>query len=105
MTWKTSGLLGAALAVVVLSCGPGKDEAVRLKEGANLDDVQECLGVICETATVPLTFCSQLIFEYGRSPLLCVNAETICDRLDCVSEGRKCAVFQGEPYQVYCIKD
>ena len=96
------GLLGAALAAV-LSCGPGKDDAMRLKEGANLDDISECPTLLCTDVTAP--FCTELLFEYGRSPPLCVDPDDICERLDCVEAGRRCVLFEGIPIQLRCIKD
>lgn len=101
MTWKKSGLLGAALAVV-LSCGPSKDEAVRLKEGANLDDVVECPFLACAGIN---EVCTELLFEYGRSPPLCVDPSEICDRMECLDEGRRCVLFDGIPVQLRCIKN
>jgi hypothetical protein len=100
MTWKTKGLLGVAL-VTVLSCGPSKDEAVRLKEGSNLDDIVECPALLCAQ---PNEFCTELLFEYGRSPPLCVT-DDICNRLDCLEEGRRCVLFDGIPIQLRCIKE
>jgi hypothetical protein len=100
MTWKIRGLLGAALAVA-LSCGPGKDDSVRLREGENLDDIVECPGLLCARET---EFCTELLFEYGRSPPLCVSTD-ICDRLECVSQGKKCVLFDGIPIQLRCIDD
>jgi hypothetical protein len=100
MTWQMKGLLGAALAVV-LSCGPSKDDSVRLKEGANLDDIVECPGLLCAGAA---EFCTELLFEYGRSPPLCVT-DDICSRLECVGPGRRCVLFDGIPIQLRCIKD
>lgn len=100
MNRKTSGLLGAALAVV-LSCGPSRDEAVRLKEGANLDDIIECPALLC---AAPNQFCTELLFEYGRSPPVCVT-DDICSRFDCVEEGRRCVLFDGIPIQLRCVKE
>jgi hypothetical protein len=101
MTWKTSGLLLAAL-VGVLSCGPSKDEAVRLKEGQNLDDVVECPALLCAGLD---EVCTELLFEYGRSPPLCVDPRDICERMECLEEGRRCVLFDGIPVQLRCIKD
>jgi hypothetical protein len=101
MTWKTSGLLLAAL-VGVLSCGPSKDEAVRLKEDQNLDDVVECPALLCAGLD---EVCTELLFEYGRSPPLCVNPRDICERMECLEEGRRCVLFDGIPVQLRCIKD
>jgi hypothetical protein len=101
MTWKTSGLLLAAL-VGVLSCGPSKDEAVRLKEGQNLDDVVECPALLCAGLD---EVCTELLFEYGRSPPLCVNPRDICERMECLEEGRRCVLFDGIPVQLRCVKN
>jgi hypothetical protein len=94
------GLIGAALALT-LSCGPSKDDAVKFKEGANLDDVTECPGLLCAGFN---EFCAELLFEYGRSPPLCVT-DKICERFDCVGEGRRCVLFDGVPVQMRCIKE
>jgi hypothetical protein len=99
MTWKTSGLLGAAL-MVVLSCGPSKDEAVRLKEGQNLDDIGECPTLLCPGLE---EVCTELLFEYGRSPPLCVDPRDICERMECLEAGRECVLFDGIPVQLRCI--
>jgi hypothetical protein len=100
MIWKMKGLLGVAL-LAVLSCGPSKDEAMRLKEGANLDDVIECPALICADVN---QFCTELLFDYGRSPPLCVETN-ICERMDCLEEGRRCVLFDGIPIQARCIDD
>jgi hypothetical protein len=98
MIWKMRGLLGAALAAV-LSCGPGKDDAMRLKEGSNLDDIVECPALLCAGAT---DLCTELLFEYGRTPPLCVPQD-ICERMDCLEQGRRCVIFEGIPFQARCI--
>lgn len=100
MNWRMSGLLGAAL-VLALSCGPTKDDSVRVKEGESLDDVGECPGLLC---VEPNQFCAELYFEYGWSPPLCVD-DHICDRLDCVGPNKKCVLFDGVPVQLRCIDD
>ncbi len=101
MTWKKSGLLGAALAVV-LSCGPSKDEAFRLKEGENLDDIVECPALLCAGVN---ELCVEMLFDYGRSPPLCVDPSEICERMECLEEGRRCVLFDGIPVQMRCIED
>lgn len=100
MTWRTRGLLGAALTAVVLSCGPSDDEAMRLKEGANLDDVEECPALLCLGQQ---EFCAELLFDYGQSPPVCVETD-ICERMECLKQGRECVIFDGIPYQVRCIE-
>jgi hypothetical protein len=87
--------------MVVLSCGPGKDEAVKLKEGSNLDDIRTCPALLCAGER---EFCAELLFEYGRSPPLCVTQE-ICERLECLEAGRRCVFFDGVPVQLRCIKE
>jgi len=98
MNWKLRGLLGVALAAV-LSCGPGKDDAMRLKEGSNLDDIRECPALLCANVD---ELCTELLFEYGRSPPLCVP-QNICERLDCLEQGRRCVIFEGIPFEARCI--
>jgi hypothetical protein len=100
MTARICGLLGAALAVL-LSCGPSKDEAMKLKEGSNLDDIGECPTLFC---TEEQQFCAEVLFEYGRAPPLCVTTE-ICERFDCLEPGRRCVFFDGVPIQVRCIEE
>lgn len=117
MSWQFRGLLGVAL-VVALSCGPGRDESVKIKEGQNLDDIAECPGLLCpgEYFDPPTEFCGEMHFDYGWSPPLCLPngngrnesgqiIPNICNRLDCVGQGKKCAAFDGVPVQVYCIDD
>jgi hypothetical protein len=94
------GLLGAAL-TLALSCGPSKDDAVRIKEGQNLDDIATCPGLLCAG---PNEFCAELLYEYGVSPPLCVD-DHICDRFDCVKENKRCVLFDGIPVQMRCIND
>lgn len=100
MNLAIRGLLGAALAVL-LSCGPSDAEAMRLKEGANLNDVFECPGLLC--ADPQNEFCGQMLFEYGRSPPLCLTTD-ICSRVECLESNRRCVLFDGLPVQVRCIK-
>jgi hypothetical protein len=100
MTARICGLLGAALAVL-LSCGPSDAEAMRLKEGSNLDDIVECPALLCARDN---EFCAEILFEYGRAPPLCVTNH-ICERLECLEQGRRCVFFDGIPIQVRCIKD
>ncbi|WP_224361376.1 hypothetical protein [Hyalangium versicolor] len=98
MTWQIRGLLGAVLAVV-LSCGPGKDDAVRVKEGETLEGIDECPGLLCAGEQY---FCTELLFEYGRSPPLCVTSD-ICNKLECLDSGKKCVLFDGIPVQLRCV--
>jgi hypothetical protein len=92
------GLLGAAL-VMGLSCGPSKEDSVRLKEGANLDDIVECPGLLCAGET---EFCAEILYEYGESPPVCVT-DSICDRFECVGKNKRCVFFDGIPVQMRCI--
>ncbi|MDY7227464.1 hypothetical protein [Hyalangium rubrum] len=94
------GLLGAALAAV-LSCGPSDAEAMKLKEGRNLDDVVECPALLCADE---LEFCGEMLFDYGRSPPLCLTTD-ICARVDCLEPNRRCVLFDGLPVQVRCVKN
>jgi hypothetical protein len=94
------GLLGAALAAL-LSCGPSDAEAMKLKEGRDLNDIGECPALLCASDS---EFCGELLFEYGRSPPLCMPID-ICDRMDCLEPDRVCRLFEGLPAQVRCVKD
>lgn len=100
MNWRMSGLLGAAL-VAQLSCGPSAAEAMKLKEGSSLDDIRECPVLLCAGER---EFCAELLFEYGRSPPLCVTTN-ICERFECLEPGRRCVLFDGVPVQARCIRD
>ncbi|MDC0710596.1 hypothetical protein POL68_19115 [Stigmatella sp. ncwal1] len=105
MTWRMSGALGAALAAVLLSCGPSEDEAMKVREGSNLDDIVECPGLYCGfDGQGQSLLCAELLMEYGRSPPLCVDTR-ICERMECLKQGRRCVLFDGIPVQVRCIKD
>lgn len=101
MTWPMRGLLGAALAAL-LSCGPSDAEAMKLKEGSNLDDIVECPVLLC--ADPDRFFCGELLFDYGRSPPLCMETD-ICERMDCLEPNRRCVLFDGLPVQVRCIEN
>ena len=46
--------------------------------------------------------CLEVFFEYGR-PALCLFLD-VCDKLECEGGGR-CAIFDGFPGQVKCIRD
>ena len=101
MTWRMCGLLGAALAAALLSCGPSDAEAMKLKEGQDLNDTSECPFLQCSALD---RFCGELLFDYGRSPPLCLPIN-ICERLDCLESGRTCTLFEGAPAQVRCVED
>lgn len=103
MAWRNRGLLVAAALVGLTSCGVTKDEAVRLKEGQTLGDPNVGLSY-CSTLGCPYDnqACLEVFFDYGRSPALCLTLD-VCDRLECETEGRKCAIFDGFPGQVKCI--
>lgn len=116
MSWQMRGLLGAAL-LMVLSCGPSKDDAVRVKEGESLEGVLECPGLICAGEGVT-EFCGEVLFEFGQSPPICLpykykkegEADTdpphnTCDLFQCVKDGKRCVLFDGVPVQVRCIDD
>ncbi len=100
MTWAMRGALGALL-VAGLSCGPSEAEAMKLKEGSNLEDVYQCPGIACFNED---EFCAEVLLEYGRSPPLCVTLD-ICERMECLESGRRCVFFDGFPIQVRCIED
>ncbi|HEX8436657.1 hypothetical protein [Archangium sp.] len=101
-----------------------EDEAVRLKEGQKLfldgmpEQLRYCTTLGCPTVVLDPnstpedpeddvlrdTFCLEVFFDYGRSPALCLPLE-VCDRLECEKEGGTCAIFDGFPGQVKCIRD
>ena len=86
------------------ACGVTKDEAVRLKDGQTLGDPQ--LGLEYCTSFGCLydgEACVEVFFEYGRSPALCLYLADICDKVECETPGKQCAVFDGFPGQVKCI--
>jgi hypothetical protein len=105
------GLLGAALAAL-LSCGPSDAEAMKLKEGRSLNElpqeeidegrreIPECPALLCADASA---FCGEVLFEYGRSPPLCLHID-ICDRMECLEPNRTCTLFEGLPAQVRCVE-
>ncbi len=97
------GLLGAALVMLVSSCGVAEEEAVRLKEGQTLAEPEQQLDY-CTTLGCPYEgqLCVEVFFEWGRSPALCLYPRA-CNRLEC-PEGRECAFFDGFPGQVKCIE-
>ncbi len=96
---RMRSLVFSVLAVCASSCGVSEKEAVRLKEGASLDDAPYCGSFGCAN---PYQFCTELFLEFGRSPPICVF-DDICERLECVKAGRTCALFDGFPAQVKCI--
>jgi hypothetical protein len=119
MAWRIRGLLGAVALVMLTSCGVTEDEAVRLKEGQTLGEpslggLEYCSTLGCpevvvrdesgQAVSVKQLLCMEVFFEYGRSPALCVLPE-VCNRLDCIKEGGQCALFDGFPGQVKCIRD
>ncbi len=94
----------AALAMLA-SCGVSEEEAVRYKDEAARQSIRNsdfCSNIGCLDPQA--YFCAELFFEFGRSPALCVDPETICDQLECEQEGRSCATFDGFPGQVKCIE-
>jgi len=105
MAWRIRGLLGAAALVVLTSCGVTEDEAVRLKEGQTLGEpeigLQYCSTLGCQYENQA---CLEVFFEYGRSPALCLFLD-VCEKLECEKEGGRCAIFDGFPGQVKCIRD
>jgi hypothetical protein len=72
---------------------------MRLKEGSNLDDIRECPALLCASVD---ELCTELLFEYGRSPPLCVPQD-ICERMDCLEQGRRCVIFEGIPFEARCV--
>jgi hypothetical protein len=104
MPWRIRGLLGLAVLAVLASCGVTEDEAVRLKEGQTLGDPEVGLSY-CSSFGCPYyeQACLEVFFEYGRSPALCLFLD-VCNKLECEKEGNECAIFDGFPGQVKCIK-
>jgi hypothetical protein len=100
MSWRLALLLSATLMVLGTACGVDEDEVVKLKEGEGLGDAPYCGSLGCAD---PFKFCAELFLDFGRSPPICVS-DDICDRLDCANSSRRCAVFDGFPGQVKCIK-
>ncbi len=105
MPWRNRGLLGAAALLVLSACGVSEDEAVRLKEGQTLGEPDVGLQY-CSTLGCPYAgqACLEVFFDYGRSPALCLFLD-VCDKLECEKEGGRCAIFDGFPGQVKCIRD
>jgi hypothetical protein len=107
MPWRIRGLLGAAALAVLSACGVTEDEAVRLKEGETLfppemaEQYRYCSTLGCAYEGQA---CLEVFFEYGRSPALCLFLD-VCDKLECEKEGGRCAIFDGFPGQVKCIRD
>lgn len=106
MARRIRELSGAVAALAVLaSCGVSEEEAVRYKDEAARQSIRNselCSNVGC-IADPQAYFCAELFFEFGRSPPLCVDPDTICEMLECQAEGRRCATFDGFPGQVKCI--
>lgn len=90
--------LVAAVAALALAaaCGPEEGRGMKLKEGANLDDAQQCLSIGCLD---PNQICVEIKFDFGRGPPICVN-DDICSRLEC--EVGQCVIYSGFPAQVRC---
>ena len=90
----------AALAALLLlaACGPHEGRGLAVVGEARLGAQPECFSLSCAD---PALRCSQLFFDYGRSPPLCVESN-ICDRLTCAIG--QCTVFDGLPLQVKCIQ-
>jgi hypothetical protein len=96
------------VALTVLSaCGVTEDEAVRLKEGQKLfsQDLPEEYRY-CSTLGCALEgqACLEVFFDFGASPALCLTLD-VCERLECQKEGGECAIFDGFPGQVKCVRD
>lgn len=106
MARRIRELFGAVAALAVLaSCGVSEDEAVRYKDEAARQAIRNygvCTNVGCLDPQA--YFCAELFFEFGRSPALCVDPDTICEMLECQAAGRRCVTFDGFPGQVKCIE-
>ncbi|QDE92992.1 hypothetical protein BHS06_30660 [Myxococcus xanthus] len=97
---RIRSLVFSVLAVCASSCGVSEDEAVLPKEGESLSDAPYCGSFGCVN---PYQFCAEIFLEFGRSPPICVF-DDICERLECANSNRTCALFDGFPAQVKCIK-
>ena len=84
---------GAALACSCSSCGPGKDDACASRRAPTWRTSASARPCCCAS---PADLCAELLFEYGRSPPLCVP-DNICERLDCLEQGRRCASSRASP--------
>ena len=106
MAWRIRGLLGAVALVMLTSCGVTEEEAVRLKEGQTLGEAEAGGLEYCSTlgCRYERQLCLEVFFEYGRSPALCLTLD-VCERLQCAKEGQECAIFDGFPGQVKCLRD
>ena len=105
MPWRNRGLL-AALLLGLASCGVSREEAVHVKEGQTLSHptygLEYCTSLGCYEE---LPFCVEVLFEYGRSPPLCVSTD-ICSRLECSEPGYECRVYAGvgQVGEIKCVK-
>jgi hypothetical protein len=103
MPWRIRGLLCTAL-LGLAACGVSEDEAVRLKEGAELRtpnrELEYCTSFGCRYED---EYCLEVFFEYGRSPALCLPLN-VCDRLECLEAGGECRIYDGFPGQVRCAR-
>jgi len=111
MPWRNRGLLSALL-LGLASCGVAPEEAVYLKEGETLGGspnpvynvgLEYCTSYGCSVRDAQ--FCVELLFDYGRSPPLCVPRD-VCDRLRCAKQGYECRIFEGisQVGEVRCVK-
>ncbi|AKJ07475.1 Hypothetical protein AA314_09101 [Archangium gephyra] len=77
---------------------------MQIREGQTLGSPDrtlfQCSTLGCQFADEA---CLEVFFEYGRSPALCLTLD-VCQRLQCAKEGNECAIFDGFPGQVKCIK-
>ena len=111
MPWRNRGLL-AALLLGLASCGVSPEEAVYLREGATLGgsenpaynlELEYCGSFGCSVPQRQV--CVELLFDYGRSPPLCVPRD-VCDRLRCAEEGYECRVYGGidQVGEIRCVR-
>ncbi|NTX03314.1 hypothetical protein HUA74_10005 [Myxococcus sp. CA051A] len=93
-------LVFCVVSALATACGVDDDEVVRVKEGESLADAEYCGSFGCDQLN---EFCAEVFLEFGRSPPICIT-EDVCERLECANTNRRCAIFDGFPGQVKCIK-
>ena len=94
-----------AAASVLVGCGNSGDDQelteskVRLKSGESFEGAQQC-GVDLPQCTSGLS-CIVVELEGAQSQALCVNEQTLCNRLEC-AQG-ECAILESYPGRVVCL--
>lgn len=94
-----------AAASVLGACGNSGDDQdlteskVRLKSGESFEGAQSC-GVDLPQCTSGLS-CITVEFDGAPAKALCVNEQTLCNRLEC-AQG-ECAILESYPARVVCL--